>query len=144
MSLFDLTSVEAPSYKPLKAGKYLTCITEAKVEPLFSGKGNKLSVKIKIMEGEYKDRNIFHSFNVKHENKDAELIGKQQLKGLMHCIGLGDILNETAELLGKSFVTVTKIQKDNVTGDEKTRVSYFEKAEGKHDFSSVNDEVIPF
>ena len=141
MSLLDLTGVQEQSFKPLQAGRYMTTITEAKVEPMFSGKGDKLSVKIKVLDKDHENRILFHSFNIKHENKDAELIGKQQLKSLMGCVGIGSVLNSVNDLCGKKFMTVTKIEKDQ-NGEDRAKVKYFEPLD--LNLASATEETIPF
>lgn len=141
MSIIDLSGVETSKPGAIKPGKYVATITEAKVEPLYSGKGKKLSTTIKIVDGDYKNRNIYHNFNIQHENKDAERIGKEQLKGLMQCLNLGDVLKSTDDLCGKPFLVVTKLEMDKETGAEKTRVRYFEQT----DYTASDDDmIIPF
>lgn len=141
MSLLDLSGVESTKPGPIKPGKYIATITEAKVEPLYSGKGSKLSVTIKIVDGEFKNRNIYHNFNIQHQNKDAERIGKEQLKSLMDCIGIGSVLEKADDLCGKPFSVVTKVEQDKETFAERTRVRYFEPT----DYKLKDDEdSIPF
>jgi hypothetical protein len=129
MSLLDLSDVSVSAPGPIKPGKYVATVTEAKIEPLYSGKGKKLAATIKIAAGEYKGRTIYQNFNIQHENKDAEKIGKQQLKSMMIAMGLGDVLNSVGDLCGKAFAVSTKVEKDKETGVERARVSYFDKAE---------------
>lgn len=139
MSLFDLTNVEVSAPGVLKAGKYTTSITEAKVEAMQSGKGTKLAVTIKVIDGEYKGRQIYHNFTMKHENETAQKIGQQQLKSLMICLGLGSVLDTASQLCGKAFTTVTKVEVDQ-TGVERSRVKYFEPST----FVEQDTDSIPF
>lgn len=137
MALFDLSTVETQEFKPLKPGKYIATVTEAKVEPLYSGKGTKLAITIKIVDGDFKNRIIYHSFNVKHENETAQKIGQQQLKSLMICLGIGSVLENTSELLGKPFNVVTSLENDQ-NGTQRARVKYFEPSDYKM------EDSIPF
>ena len=140
MSLLDLSGVQAQEFKPFKPGKYIAVIHEAKVEETFSKTGKKLSVKFKVLDGEFKNREVRTSFNIFNQSEMAQKIGREQLKGMMQAMGMGDILDDVNDLLGKPLVIGVKIDKNKETQKEYPAVSWFEKT----DFKLVAEDDIPF
>lgn len=137
MSFLDLTNVAASTFSPIKPGKYVASAKEAKVEDNFNKTGKKLVVRFKILDGEAKGREITSVFNVFHQNKEAETIGRQQLKALMGHIGLGDKLEDVNELLGKPVAINVKTEKKD--DKEYSKIAWFEKTDAK-----IETDDIPF
>jgi UDP-N-acetylmuramyl pentapeptide synthase len=142
MALLDLTDVKENTFETIKPGKYLVFAQEAKVEDNFNKTGKKLSVKFRIMGGEFDKRFVYTNFNIHNQSAEAQLIGRQQLKNFMSSIGAGDILNDVSELTNKSCLANIK----NETKDDKTypRIIYFEKLDPQQLVATTGEDVIPF
>jgi hypothetical protein len=126
--LLDLSSVSTPTQnEPIKPGKHLVVISEAKLEPLYSGNGQKISVTFKIVHGDFKNRHIYHNFIIKHTNPTTEQIGQSQLKGFMMAAKMNLTLNSVTDLLAKIAWGHFKLE-TGTDGKERLKAVYFEEA----------------
>lgn len=85
----DTDSIEANSGRsdPIPAGDYLLQMVEQELRQTKAGTGMMLSCQFKVVEGEYENRVVFHSFNIRNPNAQAQIIGIGQLKAL--CLATG-------------------------------------------------------
>lgn len=104
-------SGEKKKYDPLPDGNYLVAMDRVSEEATKAGTGSFVKSSFKVLEGDYKDRLIFHNFLITHTNPKAASIGKEQLSKCLKAIGVSggfDALgNDTSQLegfLGKELI----------------------------------------
>jgi hypothetical protein len=85
----DTDSIEANSGRsdPIPAGDYTLQVVEQELRQTKAGTGMMLSCQFKVVDGEYENRVVFHSFNIRNPNAQAQIIGIGQLKAL--CLATG-------------------------------------------------------
>jgi hypothetical protein len=143
---FDTANEEgSPDFEPIPKGSYVASITEAKVGPLKSGKGQAVSLTWQIDGGPYACRLVFDRAIVSHESAKAQEIGRRHLKDIASACGVNDAITDLSVLLNKPCLVFVKIETDE-TGEysPKNRVGRVKriedpkKADGKVPF---NDKV---
>lgn len=94
---FNAAEEKEVSFAPIPKGVYkLTCVN-VELGPNKSGTGDLLKVEFSV-DGQG-ERKIFSNFNVKHSNKQAQDIGRGQLKDLCEKGGR-PTLNQPTDLIG--------------------------------------------
>lgn len=128
---FDATKV-APqdSFDPIPAGSYIAQVEESEVKPTKSGSGQRLNLKVRILDGNYKNRVIFNGLNIVHNDKTVEDIGQRQLSSLCHAVGVLQ-LTDTSQLHMKPMKIKVKIKEDK-TGQwgDSNEITNYEGVQG--------------
>jgi hypothetical protein len=138
----------SPSFEPLPKGGYVAVITDAKVSPLKSGRGQAISLTWEISDNnaKYAGRLIFDRVIVTHESADAMKFGRRKLKDIAEACGVKDSITDLTVLLNKPCLISVKIETDeageyppkNVVG--RVRGIGKQPTNGKADFN----DAIPF
>lgn len=123
MNLDEIEETEV-DISPVPPGKYVCEIADTEVKVNSKGTGKICKVRSKIVDGEYKGKSIFMSFNVTHESTKAQQIGKGQFKSLCKSCGIasGEI-EDSSELHGRLFGASVKLEDRGEYG-EQNRVAY--------------------
>jgi len=146
MSLFDY---DVNDFKDdssvIPAGDYVMIALSADLKDTKDGMGQYVNTRFQVVEGPYKNRQMFMMFNTKNASEKAQNIGRAQFKAFRTAIGL-DAIEKLDQLLRKPFVGSVVIKKDDGFGD-KNQVTKFQptKAGGKPwEPSTVIEEDAPF
>lgn len=127
---FDLNSVERRenNYELLPAGWYTAQVIQSKVGPLKSGNGTGLYLTFEVLSDGYRNRKLWASLNIQHNNPDTERIAKQKLRELCESAGVSS-LPDTNLLHYKPVQVCVKIRKDE-TGQYETKndISHYKPA----------------
>lgn len=101
MGDLDFNVDEAPinSYEPLK-GWYILEVTAAEVRDTKSG-GKGLRVDFDVVDEKYNGRKVNNFFNIQNANPKAQQIGLGQLGDMCKAMGLGGVVSNSYELIGK-------------------------------------------
>lgn len=117
MSLYDeldLDSVDESAtgeYELMPVGNYSFIVEEVERKDAASGLGSYLKVTCAVTNNEaYEGRKVWCNFNIHHQNKKAESIGRAQLKQLLVATGMDGSEDEEA-LVGKEFIGKLGVQK---------------------------------
>lgn len=98
----------------LPQGKYLAIVLDSEIAETKSG-GEMLSLTFEIMQGEHKNRKIWHNFNIKNASEKAERIARGELMAL--CSALDVVVkSSTSELHDKVLCIEVKHKKDTYQG----------------------------
>lgn len=89
---------ESQSFEPIPEGKYTAIVQEVDLKETNDGTGRYFKVKLAIHEGQYKGRFVWTNINWINKNKQAEDIGKQQLRIICDAAGISGYLKNTDEL----------------------------------------------
>ncbi|HVI14388.1 MAG TPA: DUF669 domain-containing protein [Pseudolabrys sp.] len=127
---FDTANEEgSKEFEPLPKGGYVAVITDAKVGPLKSGKGQAIQVTWEVEGDEkYAGRLIFDRIIIAHESADAMKFGRQKLKDIAVACGVTEQITDLSVLRLKPCLVSVKIETDD-TGEyaPKNRVTRVKK-----------------
>ena len=149
---FDTANEEgSPDYEPLPKGQYCASITDAKVGPLKSGKGQAVQLTWEVEgDSKYAGRLIFDRVIVAHESADAMKFGRQKFKDIATACGVTEQITDLSVLLNKQCLVSVKIETDdNGEYPPKNRIGRVKKigdtpkANGGDTKSDLNDKI-PF
>jgi Protein of unknown function (DUF669) len=140
------TESGSPDFEPLPKGQYVASITDAKVGPLKSGKGQAVSLTWEVEGG----RLIWDRVIVAHESLAAMKFGRQKFKDICASCGVTGQVTDLSVLHNKPCLIGVKIETDEA-GEfpPKNRVTRVKKisdkarANGGGAKSELNDEI-PF
>ena len=124
---FDPATVEESprDFSALPAGKYLALITESEIKKTKAGDGEYLALTFQVIDGEFKNRLVWHNLNMVNKNETAVNIARSELKAICDSIAVG-AFKDTWELHGKPMVITLKVGEFN--GNPNNSISKFEAA----------------
>jgi hypothetical protein len=137
----DLTKVEAAGYETLPNGVYTVALEEAELKDTKDGNGQYLKCKFKVTVGDFKNRVLFHNFNIKNQNEQTVQIGLSQLKALLVASNSKNMtLNSPSDIIG--LVVDAKVTTRNQIGFEnQNEIKGFLKVK---ESNKINESDIPF
>jgi hypothetical protein len=110
---FDTENEEgSPNFEPLPKGSYVASITDAKVGPLKSGKGQAVSLTWEIDGDKYSGRLIFDRVIVAHESAQAMKFGRQKFKDIADACGVTGQITDLRVLCNKPCLISVGIEVD--------------------------------
>ena len=111
---FDTAKEEgSPDFEPIPKGQYVAIVTDAKVGPLKSGKGQAVQLTWKIEGGQYANRLIFDRVIVAHESAEATKFGRRKLKDIADACSVKGHITDLTVLLNKPCSIYVKIEQDD-------------------------------
>lgn len=111
----NVTPDSADRYRALPNGDYAMVIEGEALKETKDRRGAYLELKLRPLQGEFKEKVIYDRLNLKNDNPQAEEIGKSRLSAICHAIDVL-LLNDTNQLLGKHLMVTIRIEKDKLTG----------------------------
>jgi len=86
---FNANEVEpASSFEPIPAGKYLAMITASEMKATKKGDGSYLELTFTVLDGPYKNRNVWARLNLNNPNDTAVKIARGELSALCRAVGV--------------------------------------------------------
>jgi len=126
---FDASNVEpSTDFEAIPAGKYLAIITETEMKPTKSGAGEYLQLAFQIIEGEYKNRNLWARLNLENPNPTAVQIAKGELSAICRAVGVM-APKDSVELHNLPLLITVKLKKRDDTGDIVNEIKGYAKKE---------------
>jgi hypothetical protein len=111
---FDTATEEgSPDFEPLPKGSYVASITDAKVGPLKSGKGQAVQLTWEVEGDKYSGRLIFDRVIVTHESEKAQKFGRQKFKDIATACDVTGQVTDLSVLLNKPCLISLKIEEDD-------------------------------
>jgi len=135
---------EMDDFSVMPAGEYLAQIQKSEIKPTKDGKGKRLNLQFKILEGKYNGRVVFEGLNIKNKNKIAENISLKTLKTICVVCNKPHGVKDSEELHGKPMIITLKIKPAQNGYPEGNAISYYkkiEKAEPVSDDDSDTDNA---
>jgi hypothetical protein len=147
----NLNGFDANNHEPLTefeaipAGKYLAAITNSEMKPTKAGTGHYLELTFQVLEGEYKNRNLWARLNLDNPNPVAVKIAQGELSALCRAIGIM-APKDSAELHDLPLVVSVKCKKREDTGDMTNEIKGYAKKEAAvaSQPQQVNDGTPPW
>lgn len=102
MALVDLNGVEAQSgnFDLIPDGVYTFLVNDSKLKSTKSGSGKFIEITMQCIDDAFKNRKVWHRFNIENTSVKAESIGKQQLKTFLECAGMDSaVLDDVEDLI---------------------------------------------
>lgn len=89
---FDINSVEAKkNYDLLQPDWYTAQVIESAVSPLNSGNGTGLKLTFEVLSDGYRNRRLWITLSLQHNNADTERISRKLLRQLCDSLGLSSL-----------------------------------------------------
>jgi hypothetical protein len=125
---FNANNVEpASDFEPIKAGKYVTVITESSMKPTKSGNGSFLELTFEIVEGECKGRKLWARLNLDNPSPLAVKIARSELSAICRAVDVMEPKDSTA-LHNLPLVIAVK-QKADAEGEVRNEIKGYAKRE---------------
>ena len=102
-------------FDTLPAGEYPVQVIESQILPTKSGTGERLSLTLEIIDGEYERRRLWANLNIVNQSADAQRIGQAQLASLCKAAGIGPI-DDTEHLHGVPVIARVAVKNDPTYG----------------------------
>lgn len=124
---FTAFSFDASQVKPsapleaIPAAFYNVAVTDGEIVPTKDGSGERLTLELTVLDGDFKGRKIFDGLNIKNKNPQAQEIAWQQLSAICHATGVLR-LTDVQELYNKPFSA--KIGYEGNRTDPQTGATY--------------------
>ena len=126
---FDANKVEpATPFEPIPAGKYLTVISASEMKPNKAGTGQFLELMFTIVEGEYKNRQVWSRLNLENPNELAMKIAQAELSALCRAVGVLTP-NDSVELHNLPLVIKVRCKRRKDTDEIVNEIGGYEKRE---------------
>jgi hypothetical protein len=126
---FDANKVEpATPFEAIPAGKYLATITASEMKPNKAGTGRFLELCFTIVEGEYRNRNVWSRLNLENPNELAMKIAQAELSALCRAVGVLTP-NDSVELHNLPLVIKVRCKKRKDTDEITNEIRGYEKRE---------------
>lgn len=126
---FDPTGEpELDDFTPIPSGRYVVRIEEAKGEHHERSGGAQAVLKLKIVDGEFRNRVIFGRHWMRHTSTGATEIGRKQLASAYRAAGLGKA--RVSALGGRVMEAYVKFVPAKGEWDAKNEVSGYYPAKG--------------
>ena len=123
---FTATEVEPPqAFKPLPAGDYRCIIEHSEMKPTKNGNGEMLVLRLKVLDGDFKNRVLFDRLNLKNPSEQAVQIARGTLSAICRAVGVltpGD----SSELHNKPLVAVVMQREYN--GNQQNEIKGYKEA----------------
>lgn len=157
MNLSDINfdEIKPEAFEPIPNGRYEVEIvaSEQKLTKKAEASGNAkdgtmLSLRLRITEGKFENRNVFCNLNIFNRSEVAQKIGRQRLAEILEALGLSTV-GDSTELHNRPIVAQLKTKKGTDGYDDREEVVRFLESQ-KADDSVWNDggddqsEVVPF
>jgi hypothetical protein len=85
---FDAAKVEPQSFEPLPEGEYIAIVEKAEEKLTKDKNGAFLNLRIKVVDGKFKNRTVFKNINLKNASATAQAIGLGELSALCRAVGV--------------------------------------------------------
>ena len=100
---FDASQVQpAAPLEAIPAAFYNVAVTDGEIVPTKDGSGERLTLELTVLDGDFKGRKVFDGLNIKNKNPQAQEIAWQQLSAICHATGVLR-LTDVQELYNKPF-----------------------------------------
>jgi hypothetical protein len=89
LSGFDASKIEPQAvFEALPAGDYVVSIVGSKVSPTKAGTGERLELKLQILDGTFRGRVLFDGLNIRNPNAQAQQIALATLSAICRAVGV--------------------------------------------------------
>lgn len=129
LSGFDATTIEpAAEFDPIPAGKYVAVITNSEMKPTKAGTGQYLELTFQIIDGEFKNRQLWSRLNLNNPNPTAVTIAQRELSSICRAVNVM-APNDSVELHNLPLVISVRCKKQKDTDEIFNEIKGYAKRE---------------
>lgn len=126
---FDANTVEPNAvFEALPAGDYVVAIVGSELEKTKAGTGDRLELKLQILDGTFRGRVLFDGLNVRNPSAQAQQIAQATLSAICRAVGVMTP-KDSAELHNKPMIA--KVVQDKYQGELKNKVKGYKPVTGQ-------------
>ena len=123
---FNANEVEpSVGFEPIPAGKYIAAITKTEMKPTKNGSGNFLEITFTILDGDFKNRQVWARLCLNHPNAQTVKIARGDLSAICRAVGVMTP-RDSAELHNIPLQITVKCKKRQDTGEITNELSKYE------------------
>ena len=139
----DLTNVEASTgFEVLPNGTYSVQVEAAELCSTKDEKGAYIKTTLVVVGESYKNRKLFHNFNIKNANEQAVQIGLSEIKALIVASGATTTkISSPDQLIGLECDVKLKIVKEDGYEDKNRIVAFKKPSEGSPAAAAQGSEI---
>jgi hypothetical protein len=127
---FDASTVEPrTAFEVVPPGEYLAQIVKSDLQPTKNGTGQRLSLELDILEGQYQGRKLFDGLNIVNQSAQAQEIGQRTLSAICHAVGKLQV-RDSEELHFKPMRVKVKVVPPKDGYSEKNEITGYSAANG--------------
>ncbi len=124
---FDANTVEPTTeFEAIPAGKYLAVIVASEMKPTKAGTGSYLELMFQVLEGQYKNRNLWARLNLDNPNAVAVQIARGELSAICRAVGVMTP-KDSFELHDLPLVITVKCKNREDTGEVTNEIKGYAK-----------------
>ena len=111
----EIKEEKSGSFEALPQGNYNVQVDSVELKDTSAKTGKYIAVKLRVIEGEHKNRLIFDNWNIKNPSEQCQEIGLGRMKRVYQLAGLGDDIKAASpsSLKGKNFTVFLTIKMFN-------------------------------
>ena len=126
---FNANTVDPTTdFEPLPAGKYLAVITASEMKPTKNGSGHFLEIVFQVIDGPFKNRQLWSRLNLDNPNAQAVQIAQGELSAICRAVGVMQP-KDSLELHNLPLLVTVKCKKREDTGDITNEIKGYAKKE---------------
>lgn len=84
---FGIDAEPSQDFSPIPVGEYVVQIVDSDIKPTKRGDGHRLEMTFEVMDGEYKGRKVWQSYNVDNPNPKAVEIAQREIRSIREATG---------------------------------------------------------
>jgi hypothetical protein len=125
---FNAATVDpSVEFEAIPAGKYTVVIANSEMKPTKAGNGVYLELTFQVLEGEYKDRQLWARLNLDNPNQIAVKIAQAELSSICRAVGVLEP-KDSCDLHNLPLMVSVK-QKPDANGDLRNEIKGYAKRE---------------
>jgi len=129
LSGFDAEKVEPQSdFEAIPAGKYMAIISNSEFKQTKKGTGSYLELTFQIIEGAFKNRNLWTRLNLDNPNAQAVQIAQGELSAICRAVGVLQP-KDSVELHNLPLLVTVKVKIREDNGDATNEIKGYHKKE---------------
>jgi hypothetical protein len=140
--IFDL-GFDARNVEPTKemgaipAGDYQVVLIKSERKPNSKGTGELLALEFAVLNGDFQNRKLFATLNIRNQNETAQKIALAELSALCRAV---EVMapKDTAELHNRPLIVTVKVEDDPQRGKQNRITAYKHRNAGRPQQQPIN------
>lgn len=132
-SLHEVEELQSNQTDPIPEGEYVLAATRMENKPNAKGTGTRLDILFSVQDGPLTGRGFFMSYNLNHENRQAQNIARDHFKKIVDATGVSyeAVQEDIQSILHQPFVADVVCKSDEVKNEYGQRVPKINPSTGK-------------
>jgi len=126
---FNADEHQDPGFDPLPQGQYRAAVIDSEFKTTKAGDGQYLSLKIQVIDGEFKGRTLFENLSLDHKSQEAAKIARSKLASLCRAVGVNQP-KDSSELHDIPMLMEVTVRKREDNGEFTNNIKKYLSASG--------------